>query len=56
MYTVNNLPKDVKAYVVAREVEGDLWFWGTWDNWGDAMSASATIGGEVFPREVIANI
>lgn len=29
---VNNLPDDIEKYVVARVCDGELWFWGTWDD------------------------
>ena len=34
MYTINNLPEYAKekAFIVARICDGELWFWGAWDN------------------------
>lgn len=29
---VNNMPKETEAYVVAKLVDGKLWFWGSWDD------------------------
>ena len=48
MLHVNNLPKTLKIYTVARECEGEWWFWGTWDSVSEALSAAREIGGEVF--------
>ena len=29
---VNNLPTTTKPYIVARVYEGELWFWGSYDD------------------------
>lgn len=29
---VNNLPTNVKPFIVARAVEGELWFWASYDD------------------------
>ncbi len=34
--TVFNTPNDIEKYVVAKAVCGELWFWGSWDNFDDA--------------------
>lgn len=56
MYTINNMPAKVKSFVVARDCDGEFWFWGTWDSLKDAEDAAWNIGGQIFNREVIANI
>lgn len=33
---VNNVPKTVRKYIVARLTNGELWFWGSWDELDDA--------------------
>ena len=53
MFTIYNLPDAFEAYVVAREVDGDLWFWGSWDRITDAYNASKAIGGAIFPKAVV---
>ncbi len=42
MLKVNNLPKDHDRYVVARLVDVELWFWGSWEDRGAAERAAAT--------------
>lgn len=54
MVTIYNLPAEIKSYVVARDCDGELWFWGTWDSLKDADDAALEIGGCVFDAEVIA--
>ena len=46
---VNNLPKPelIKKYVVARWADGELWFWGTWDDNKRANEVAEEIGGIV---------
>lgn len=45
--TVMNMPESVKRYVVARAVNGTLWFWGTWDSKAEADSVANEIGGVI---------
>lgn len=42
---VNNLPKKLKKYVVARGYQGQFWFWGTWDDEIDAYNVSEEVKG-----------
>lgn len=54
MTKVNNLPKDVEKYVVAREVDGELWFWGSFETEGKAIEASSQFfNGFVLERQEI---
>lgn len=50
MFTVeiHNLPEDIKRYTVARYVDDEWWFWGTWDEKWRALEASRDIKGAVF--------
>lgn len=48
---INNLPKVVKNFIVARNCGGELWFWGTWDNVHEATAAALEIGGLVYDKE-----
>lgn len=50
MNKVNNMPSYVwdYKYVVAREVDGDLWFWGAYDDLHTATTAANEIGGVVI--------
>lgn len=50
MMCIKNLPdyaNDYK-YVVAREVDGDWWFWGAYNVFEKARSDAWRLGGEVF--------
>lgn len=52
MFTVEirNLPRpeEIKKYTVARYVDDEWWFWGTWDEKSRALEASRDIKGAVF--------
>ena len=47
--TVNvmNMPESVKKYVVARAVDGTLWYWGTWNDKAEAERVADEIDGLV---------
>ena len=49
MSTVKNLPEYANEYkyIVASQIDGDLWFWGAWNNMKKAINAAEEIGGEV---------
>lgn len=41
---VRNKPDyPLRKYVVARAVDGDLWFWGTWDKFSEAFVVAKEI-------------
>ena len=48
-----NLPADLCEFTVARYVNGEWWFWGTWDDEADAYSAAHNVDGEVFERKEV---
>ena len=48
---INNVPASAKAYVVARRIDGDLWYWGSWDDRDTANEVALQVGGEVFTDE-----
>lgn len=48
---INNVPKMVKPYIVARVIEGELWFWGSWDNEETAHLHAIEIDGIVVYAE-----
>ena len=50
---VNNLPRDWEKYshIVAREVEGDLWFYGAWYDEDGARKQAREVGGVVVTVE-----
>jgi len=51
---INNLPNSLKRFVVARNCEGELWYWGTWDNVHDATAAAIDISGLVYEQDEVA--
>ncbi len=51
--TVYNLPDSVRAFVVARNVNGDLWFWGSWDDRDAAQDAAHEVNGIVIQADYI---
>lgn len=50
--TINNMPNATKKYIVARRVDGALWFWGSWDDRNKANEVALEIGGEVIAAEI----
>ena len=48
---VNNLPNTYKQYIVARAVDGELWFWGSWDDEERAHTVANEIDGIVVYAE-----
>lgn len=46
---INNLPTYANDYdyLVVRRVDGELWFWGAWDDRNEANRVAIEIGGEV---------
>ena len=50
---VNNMPKyaETKKYIVARRVDGELWFWGAWDDRNTANEVALEIGGITLRNE-----
>jgi len=43
MFKINNLPKTHKKFVVAMNVDGELWFWGSWDDPDRAREVAAEL-------------
>lgn len=52
---VNNVAKyaESKRYIVARSLDGELWFWGAWDDEEKAKQAAAEIDGVVVSTECL---
>ena len=36
---INNVPDDVEKYVLARSVDGEFWYWGSWADRDSAYEA-----------------
>lgn len=52
---INNLPDNYKnyAYVVARKVDGDLWFWGCYNDRNRANETALEEGGETWESAIV---
>ena len=50
MIDIKNLPPYHECYIVARSVEGDFWYWGSWKDQDRAAEVADRIGGYVFYR------
>ena len=52
---INNLPNNYKdyTYVVARRVDGDLWFWGCFNDYNRAIDVALEVGGETWATESV---
>ena len=50
---INNLPAYANGckYIVARRVDGELWFWGAWNDRNKANEVATEIDGEVVTNE-----
>lgn len=48
---VFNTPSNPKKYIVCRLSDGDLWYWGSWEELKDATKVAAEIGGLVVERQ-----
>ena len=53
---IKNLPNYANdyAYVVARKVDGEWWFWGAYNDHTDAANAAWEVDGNVFTEWVAA--
>lgn len=47
---IKNVDKDCKRYVVARESDGILWFWGSWDDKEEAQKVANEVKGILCER------
>ena len=54
---INNLPTYANKYkyIVARRVDGELWFWGAWNDRNKANEVAIEIGGEVVTNKLPPN-
>lgn len=49
MITIKNVSRDaVGAYIVARECDGEWWYWGRWTTLEEATTIAEVVGGQVF--------
>lgn len=47
---VNNMDEESSKYVVARPINAELWFWGSYDNEDEAVNAARLMNGIVLER------
>ena len=49
---INNMPDEVREFIVARIDEADcsLWYWGSWDEKDRAVQTALAIGGIVVEK------
>ncbi len=47
---INNVPEDTERYIVARIVEGEMWYWGSWKEKHDAETTAKEIDGIVIEK------
>lgn len=54
MSHINNLPMyaGIYLYIVAREVDGEFWFWGAYNDYDKACEVAHSIKGTVFGQIV----
>ena len=52
---INNLPNNYKdyTYVIATRVDGDLWFWGCFNNYSRALEVALEEGCETWATESV---
>jgi len=52
---INNLPATAKnyGYIVAREVDGEFWYWGAWNESEKANEVARDIGGIAITTDLI---
>ena len=53
MMTIQNVPEYAKnyKYIVARRVDGELYFWGAWNDRNKANEVAIEISGEVVTNQ-----
>lgn len=51
MVNIINLLANHKQYVVARRVDGELWYWGSYSDRDKANYTALNVGGEVIDTD-----
>lgn len=49
--TIRNMFGTPRRFVVARHVDGEWWYWGSWEDRDRANAVAEDIGGSVFDME-----
>ena len=50
MIEIKNLPPYHERYVLARYIDGNYWYWGSWNCEEEAYKVARNIGGHIFDR------
>ena len=55
MFAINNLPRNYTdyAFITAREVDGDLWYYGAWNDREGGNNQAREIGGILFTKDIV---
>ena len=55
MFTIYNLPANFTnyAFITAREVDGDFWFYGAWNDRNGANEQALSIGGIMLETSMV---
>ncbi len=48
---INNMPATARTWIVAREVDGELWYYGSWEKKEKAQEVAWEVGGIVVENE-----
>ena len=50
MIEIKNLPPYHERYVLAKHIDGNYWYWGSWSSEEEAYKVARNICGHVFDR------
>jgi len=50
MIEIKNLPPYHERYVIAKHIDGNYWYWGSWSSEEEAYKVARNISGYVFDR------
>ena len=51
MMNINNTPATARTWIVAREVDGELWYYGSWEEKEKAQEVAYDVGGVMVENE-----
>lgn len=51
MMNINNMPATARTWIVAREVDGELWYYGSWEEKEKAQEVAYDVGGVMVENE-----
>lgn len=50
LVVVNNTDEETEKYIVARPIDSELWFWGSYDNEEEAIKVAKLMDGIVVEK------